>query len=124
MTVPTVNDYLNPARGNRSHAEWLFSARPNDAVALQWVATVAFYAALHGVSAHLLGMGVKVTNHTARAKALGDPANGVPPAVLVAYRTLETRSRQARYLHARFATQAIRNLLDRELATIATFTGM
>ena len=86
--------------------------------------TAAFYSALHGISAYLLALGVKVTNHTARAKALGDPANGVPPAVLVAYRRLEAHSRQARYMHATFASRDVRDLLDQELATIATFTGM
>ena len=124
MTAPSVNDYLDKARGNRSHAEWLFSMLPHDQIALQWVVTVAFYSALHGVSAYLLALGVQVTNHTARAKALGDPANGVPPAVLVAYRTLEARSRQARYMHKTFARQDVRDLLDRDLAAIAAFTGM
>lgn len=92
MTVPSVNDYLDKARGNRSHAEWLFSMLPNDQIALQWVVTAVFYSALHGVSAYLLGLGVQVTNHTARAKALGDPANGVPQVILVAYRRLEAQS--------------------------------
>jgi hypothetical protein len=124
MTVPSVNDYLDQARGNRSHAEWLLSARPNDPIALQWVATTAFYSALHGMSAYLLGLGATVTNHTARAKALGDPAAGVPPAVLVAYRALEFRSRQARYMLATFKAQDVRDLLDQESATIAAFTGM
>jgi hypothetical protein len=124
MTAPTVNDYLDKARGNRAHAEWVFSMLPNNQIGLQWVVTAAFYSALHGVSAYLLGIGVQVTNHTARAKALGDPANGVPPAILVAYRTLEFQSRQARYMHSVFRTQDVRDLLDQELARIAAFTGM
>jgi len=124
MTAPSVNDYLEKARGNRAHAEWLFSTLPNDQFALQWTVTAAFYSALHGVSAYLLALGVQVSNHTARAKALGDPANGVPPDVLVAYRRLEAQSRQARYMHSTFTGQRVRNLLDHELAAIASFTGM
>lgn len=65
-----------------------------------------------------------MSNHTAQAKALGDAANGVPPAILVAYRTLEIQSRQARYMHSTFARQDVRDLLDQELAAIAAFTGM
>ena len=124
MTVPTVTDYLDKARGNRTHAEWLYAMRAHDQVALQWIVTAAFYSALHGVSAYLLARGVQVTNHTARAKALGDPKNGVPLSILVAYRRLETQSRQARYMHSTFTQQHVRNLLDRELAAIAAFAGM
>jgi hypothetical protein len=88
------------------------------------VVTAAFYSALHGVSAYLLALGVQVTNHTARVKALGDPANGVPPSVLVAYRGLDAQSRQARDMHSTFARQDVRALLGHELVAVAAFIGM
>jgi hypothetical protein len=34
MTAPSVNGYLEKARGNRAHAEWLFATRSHDQVAL------------------------------------------------------------------------------------------
>lgn len=124
MTVPSVNDHMIQARANRQHAEWLLVHRAGDVTAQQWAVTVAFYAALHGLSAHLLRNGVTVASHTARARAIGTPASDVPQAVLVAYRALEYRSRQARCLFGVFTTQDVRDLLDRDLATVAAFAGL
>jgi hypothetical protein len=91
---------------------------------MQWAATAAFYSALHALSDYLARSGVVVVNHTSRARALADPINGVPVAVHDTYRLLERRSRRARYLLAVFSEQDVRNLIDRELAAVAAFTGL
>lgn len=124
MTVPSANDHLLQARANRAHAEWLLAISPSDPTALQWAVTAAFYSALHGLTAHLMGQGITVSSHVTRAKALADPNNGVPQAILYAYRTLEAQSRGARYELWSFVLQDVQDLLDQELATIAAFTGM
>jgi uncharacterized protein (UPF0332 family) len=124
MTVPSVNTHLTQARANRDHAEWLLATSPSDPTARQWVVTATFYSALHGLTAYLMRQGVAVKSHSARAKALADPNNGVPQAVQDAYRRLEERSRGARYDLRFFAAHDVRNLLDQDLAAIAAFTGM
>jgi hypothetical protein len=124
MTVPTANDHLVQARANREHAEWLLVSRPTDPTALQWAVTAIFYSALHGLTAHLMGHGVTVTSHRARTRALLSPSYGVPTAVYDTYRDLDLWSRGARYGLWVFTAQDVRDLLDQELATIATFAGM
>jgi hypothetical protein len=76
------------------------------------------------MTAYLMAQSVTVSNHTARARALHDPVNGVPPAIISAYGVLEQWSRGARYELWIFTAQDVRDLLDQELATIAAFTGM
>ena len=124
MTVPSPHAHLAQARANRDHADWPFATRPNDRVALQWAVTAAFYSALHGLTAYLLGRGVVVASHAMRARALADPANGVPLGVYDAYRILEIRSRRGRYRLWSFTIQDVRSLLDTELATVAAFVDM
>jgi hypothetical protein len=99
------------------------SAR-SDPTALQWVVTAAFYSALHGLTAYLIGQGIVVKNHTARARALADPNSGVPYAVQTAYRVLQEASRGGRYELRGFTAQEVRDLLDNELVAIAAFAGM
>jgi len=48
----------------------------------------------------------------------------VPIDVYDAYRKLDDLSRDARYAFGPFTAQDVRDLLDQELAAIATFTGM
>jgi hypothetical protein len=124
MSSPTPSDHLDQGRDNRAHAEWLIATNPTDQTALQWATTVAFYSALHGLTAFLLARGSTARSHTARAQALDDPNNGVPASVLDAYRMLEDLSRGARYELWVFTRQDVRDLQDQELAAIATFTGM
>ena len=114
-------DHLVQARGNRDHAEWLLASRPDDPFAMQWAVTAAFYAALHGLTAHLMGRGVAASTHDERGWALADPRNGVPPHVYTAYRLLEGRGKQARYLLRRFSSDQVRALLDGPFAEIWTF---
>jgi len=91
---------------------------------MQWAVTAIFYSALHAMTAYLMGHGVNVTSHLARDRALTDPRYGVPVPVYDAYHSLNDLSRDARYEFRVFTAQDVRDLLDRELATIATFTGM
>jgi hypothetical protein len=124
MTVPTANDHLVQARVNRDHAEWLLGVNATDPTARQWAVTATFYCALHGLTAYLIGRGVTVTNHTARALALLDPSSGVPRSVFRAYRRLDEASRGARYELWVFTPGDVRDLLDQELAAVAAFTGI
>ena len=120
----TPGDHLARARENRAHAEWLLAEKPDDPTALQWAVTAVFYSALHGLTAHLLARSVNVSSHTSRRRALHDPKNQVPSSIRFAYAALEVESRGARYELWVFTLQDVRDLLDRELAAIATFTGM
>jgi hypothetical protein len=70
----------------------------HDGIALQWAVTMAFYAALHCVTAHLAQRGVQVRSHMDRDAALADPRNGVPNHVYDAYLKLKRRSEGGRYL--------------------------
>ena len=124
MTVPTVNDYLVQARANRAHAEWLLTERPSDPTAMQWAVTAVFYNALHGLTAYLLARGIIVRSHSARDRALTHPANGVPQNIYDAYHNLDDHGRDARYALVAFTHQEVRDLLDQDLASIATFVGM
>jgi hypothetical protein len=124
MTVSRRIDHLGQGRGNRAHAEWLLQTQSNNPIALQWAVTAAFYSALHGMSLYLRQRGVTVTTHTNRTKALGNPANGVPVAILNHYRRLEFKSRGARYGGQRFTQRQVQALLDNELAAVAAFTGL
>jgi hypothetical protein len=76
------------------------------------------------MTAYLMSRGVQVRDHSSRGRALANPANGVPPAVHDAYRVLERRSRQGRYMLRRFTWRQVRDVLDQELAVVATFVGM
>ncbi len=124
MSAPTPNDHLDQARANRDHAEWLLASRPTDNTALQWAVTATFYSALHGLTGHLLGQRVTVTDHRSRALALTNPANGVPRHVVRAYRMLEARSRGARYGLWTFTSQDVRDRLDQQFAVVASFSGI
>jgi hypothetical protein len=124
VTALNASDYLTQARANRSHVEWLLASRPGDPIVLQWAVTVAFYSALHGLNAHLPNLGIRVRSHMARDRALATEVNGVPSSVYTAYRDLEEASRDARYGLVSFTFQDVRQLLDRQLAVIATFVGM
>jgi len=115
---------MEQARANRRHAERILADMAQDATARQWVVTIAFYSALHALTDYLLQRGIVVANHTMRERALADPNNGVPAHVHNAYRMLERRSRRVRYFLAVFSEQDVRDLLDQELAAVATFTGM
>ena len=124
MTAPTPNEHLAQVRANRAHAEWLLTMNPIDQTARQWAATAAFYSALHALTAYLMAQGVTVNSHFKREHAIAHPANGVPPHIVRAYRRLEFRSRDARYNLRSFSLQAVRDLLDNELAAVAAFTGL
>jgi hypothetical protein len=124
VTIPSAHNHLLQARENRAHAEWLLASRATDNTALQWAVTAAFYAALHGLTAYLMVQGVRVSNHAARARALRDPNSGIPHRIYSAYRDLEVWSRGARYELWNVTTQDAQDLLDQELASIATFVGM
>jgi hypothetical protein len=90
-------DHLDQARENRALAARLLADAAGDNTSLQWAVTMAFYAALHALTAHLLRRGVLVTNHQHREAALADPRNGVPQTVYDAYLRLKRRSVGARY---------------------------
>jgi hypothetical protein len=124
MTVPSINDHLAQARANRAYAEWVLMTAQSDPTALQWLVTAAFYSALHGLTAYLVGQGIVVKNHTERGRAPAAPNSGVSYRVQTAYRVLQEASRGGRYELRAFTSQEVRGLLDHELAAIASFTGM
>ena len=124
MTVPSPTDHLEQARLNRDHAEWLITTSPSDPTACQWAVVATFYSALHALTAVLLAKGVAVKSHSARGRALQSAGNGIPIAIVDAYRALEDESRGARYELWSYSMNDVRDLLDNELADIAAFTGL
>lgn len=91
---------------------------------VRWAVTAAFYCAVHGMTAYLIGRGVTVESHDERRWALADPRNGVPRDVYRAYGRLQGRSVGARYMLQVFTPAQVRQLLDRELATVTRFVGL
>jgi hypothetical protein len=112
------------AIGNRDHADWLVTTRPNDPIALRWAVTATFYSALHAISAHLVSRQIHVHRHDDRAIAMNDPNAGIPMDVLDAYDFLYRRSIGARYLTRAFIAREVRYLIDNQLARILTFVGV
>ena len=123
--MPSRAQHLEQARGNREHARFLVGTHPTDRYALQWAVTAAFYAAVHGVEAHLASMGQHSTDHLDRERRMRAPANRVPPAVYRAYNRLKNRSQGARYhLWTFTADEVERTIIDRDLAVVARFAGL
>lgn len=119
-----AGEHLVQARENRALALQLLATANGDNTTLQWSVTMAFYAALHCLTAHLLRRGVLVTNHQHREAALADPRNGVPQDVYDAYLRLKRRSVGARYDLWTFQPQQVQRLLDGPLGRIARFVGL
>jgi hypothetical protein len=122
--VAQPDDHLDQARENHALAVQLLADSPGSNTAPQWAATMAFYAALHCLTAHLLRRSVTVTNHQRREAALADPRNGVPPDVYDAYLRLKRRSVAARYDLWTFQPRHVQRLLDGPLDRIARFVGL
>jgi hypothetical protein len=122
--VALPDDHLTQARENRALAVKLLADASGSNTTLQWAATMAFYAALHGLTAHLLRRGVTVTNHQRRDAALADPRNGVPQDVYDAYLRLKRRSIGARYDLWTFQPHHVQALLDGPLDRIIRFVGL
>ena len=112
------------AIGNRDHADWLVTTKPNDPIALRWAVTATFYSALHAVSAHLVSRQIYVSRHSDRALAMNDPAAGIPTDVQDAYDFLYRRSIGARYLTRTFTAREVRYLIDNQLGKILAFVGI
>jgi len=125
--VPRPDEHFEQARQNRAFAEHLLATYPNNPVFLQWAVTAAFYAALHCMTGYLVQQGVQVFNHQAREAELARRTNGgaIPFPVYDAYVKLKRRSTGARYELWTFSERQVRSqILDRYLATIATFVGL
>jgi hypothetical protein len=112
------------AIGNRDHADWLVTTRPNDPIALRWAVTATFYSALHAISAHLVARQIFVSRHDDRSDAMNDPAAGIPTDVQDAYDFLKRRSVGARYQTRVFTAREVRYLIDVQLAKVLTFVGL
>ena len=123
--MATAAQHREQARGNRELAGRLLAAYPDDPIALQWVVTTAFYAALHALTSHLVEQGISVRSHIQRDAALADPGNGIPQDAYEAYKRLKTRSESGRYDLCRFAPEDVATtILGRYLATVTTFVGL
>jgi hypothetical protein len=118
------DDHLDQARENRALGVMLLADAAGDNTPLQWSVTMAFYAALDALTAHLLRRGVLVTNHQHREAALADPRNGVPHDVYDVYLRLKRRSVGARYDLWSFQPYQVQRLLDGSLKTVLDFVGL
>jgi hypothetical protein len=122
--VASVAVHRAEALGNRDHADWLVSSRPNDPIALRWAVTATFYSALHAISAHLVARQIYVHRHDDRAFVMNDPAAGIPTDVQDAYDFLYRRSIGARYQTRVFTAREVRYLIDNQLAKVLRVAGL
>jgi uncharacterized protein (UPF0332 family) len=83
---------------------------------LDWVVTAIFYAALHLVDSYLATKGVHLSSHRGRDSLIWTVRDLRP--IYSAYRRLKHRSEQARYDAVPFSNKQVRELLDRDLASI------
>lgn len=89
--MPLKPEHISQAEHNEKIAETLSKTKFID-----WAVTVTFYAALHYVDAVLAASVIHPDTHTERNEAIG--GNATLLKVRAEYRTLETLSRNARYL--------------------------
>lgn len=122
--MPAANRHFEQARANRAHAEYLVRHHANDANALQWAVTAAFYSALHCLQGHLAELRIIPRSHVERDYYLADPRYGVPDHVYQAYSRLKQRSVGARYLLRRFTVTDVQKLLDTDLAAVTAFVKL
>jgi hypothetical protein len=122
--VPSEATHRSEARANRALARSLLANNAGDPTALRWAATIAFYAAMHCMEAHLATRGLAGSNHKARKHLLRDPANGVPGHVYASYRRLEDAAFGARYLVRTFTPADVETLLSTQLATVTAFVNL
>ena len=116
--------HLQQARANRTLASSLGTAFVGDPAARQWAITIAFYAAVHVIEAHLAQFGLHSASHTARKNWMADPAHGVPGVAHFAYLHLERWSRHARYDAVEFDEREVSAALNRYLPTVLHVVGL
>ena len=91
--MPEAHSHLRQTRHNR---ELILALDPASTPFLDWVVTVAFYAALHRVEAWFAGKGLHFESHDQRDDWL-TKAKELRRGVWPRYKELEFQSRQARY---------------------------
>ena len=93
--MPRTHEHLQQAQHNQG---LLKSLDLDNFLFLDWVATIAFYAALHYVEAWFAsqGTGMHYTTHQERNRAMNQ-VDDFRPIVWPNYRTLQDRSHLARY---------------------------
>jgi hypothetical protein len=109
--MPSEAEHLAAAARNKALAQFLL--QQDDA---SWAAVLAFYSALHYVSAYLERVDLRAHDHQSRARFMSRLSELKP--IYEDYRKLETRSRWVRYDLRRLSVAEIESLLTGELARI------
>jgi hypothetical protein len=115
------DDHLRQARENRRLALALIEAHQHDPCAVQWVVTMAFYSAVHGVEAHLARYGEHSGEHAGREALMAVTRFGIPARVFEAYKRLKGWSRNGRYELRQFTPDWVRTRVFSNLDIIIAF---
>ena len=120
--------HLKEARSNRALALDLVLHHPNDPAAVKWAVTVAFYAAMHCMQAHLvdrLDYRDLPRTHKQRWEVMQWSQADIPFHILSLYRTLREWSEQGRYNGRTFTTDDVHaDVFGKLLEPIAEFVGL
>ena len=115
--MPTEGVHLRQLRHNLDFLRFLsVSATPYP----DWMATVAFYAAVHAIEAWLARRGIHSHSHHERNIHL----RNFLPHLWQHYRRLEVASRLARYEGVHPSETLLRQLVDHDLTTILQSLGV
>jgi hypothetical protein len=109
--MPNETRHLEAAASNEALAIALLENQRS----YPWAIVLGFYAALHWVDSFLARSGIHPRSHAQRDVYVLNTQLG---SISVAYRTLTTRSREARYELRRFTETDARSLLAGELSEI------
>ena len=109
--MPAGARHLSAAAHNKQLARNLLAS-----LEPEWAAVLAFYSALHQVDAYFAQIALHPLNHEMRKSYI--QRTGQLRQIYADYRTLESRSRDARYDLVRISPSAVQQLIDNELEAI------
>lgn len=112
--MPTAQAHLRQVQHNRG---LLTALDPGTTPYLDWIVTIAFYAALHRIEAWFADKGLHLQDHAQRDDWLGRTKE-LRRNVWPRYKELEFQSRQARYQCVSFDRGFVQNQLLRYLDDI------
>lgn len=118
--MPARERHREQARANHDLAWELANNHNGNPAKVQWAATLAFYAALHAVEAHLADRQLHSRSHVDRDGIMTSVAAEIPPETYADYEQLKDWSMDARYRLRQFSLdlvlQYVLPTMDRILA--------
>jgi len=114
--MPTEARHLNAAAHNKQLARSLLASLEGE-----WAAVLTFYSALHLVDSYFARAGLHPLSHEMRKEYIRRTSE--LRRIFADYRSLETRSRDARYSLLRISPSAAQQLMENELTAIETLVA-